>query len=220
VTARSWPADEPAIPLAGDGTGRLPAGEGRHLLVLGATGAGKTVTGRRWICARTLAHDAAALVVDPKDDPELAEDLRRRPQGRAPIRRVRPLGPSGGPLAAGLGEDPGAVLARVCAPSESLTDNFAGFVIKRQTSAESGDWCAKLLGTREIWQSTDRTEGHGARGEGSGSRRRAAEFVVPADRFKTLGVGRPTCGPPSACNPTHARPARRGAAPSALPPHL
>lgn len=72
---------------------------------------------------------------------------------------------------------------------ESLTDNFAGFVIHRQTSAESRDWCAKLLGTREIWQSTDRTAGHGARGEGSGSRRRAAEFVVPADRFKELGVG-------------------------------
>ena len=406
VRERSWPTAEAAIPLAGDGSGRLPAGEGRHLIVLGATGAGKTVTGRRWICARILAHDSAALVFDPKGDDQLAEDLRAaaRRVGR-PFVVFDPWDPSADRWQPAWGEEPGAVVARVCAPIEttepfysdalrthlwrvadalhaggtwpctipllldaaqlhhwestaqlaldvpdealkrrlaehslwvasregrhalaggvarlrvvigeawrpvfdpgergaialpdaldagavvlwrthvddlpdeaqaittlalgdaaaaavevdrrrtgagqkpahwsalidefgsvvagssgqkllalmqrarsrhgqvmvltqsakdieavtenpalleSLTDNFAGFVIHRQTSAESRDWCAKLLGTREIWQSTDRTSGHGARGEGSGSRRRTAEFVVPADRFKQLGVG-------------------------------
>jgi TraM recognition site of TraD and TraG len=406
VRERGWPAAEPAIPLAADGSGRLPAGEGKHLLVLGATGAGKTVTGRRWICARILAHDSAALVWDPKSDEQLAGDLRAaaRRVGR-PFVVFDPWDADADRWQPAWGDDPSAVVARVCAPIEttepfyadalrvhlwrvaealhaggiwpctipllldaaqlhhwentaqladgvdddalkrrlgehglwvdsregrhalaggvarlrvvmgeawrpvfeptksgaitlpdaldagaivlwrthvddlpdeaqaittlalgdaaaaavevdrrrtsagreaahwsglidefgsvvagssgqkllalmqrarsrhgqvmvltqsakdieavtanaalleSLTDNFAGFVIHRQTSAESRDWCAKLLGTRELWQSTDRTQAHGARGEGSGSRRRAAEFVVPADRFKELGVG-------------------------------
>ncbi len=68
----------------------------------------------------------------------------------------------------------------------SLADNFTGFVLHRQTSPESRDWLAMLLGTREIWQSTDRTSGGGARTDGSGSRRRAAEFVVRPDDFKRL----------------------------------
>ena len=34
----------------------------------------------------------------------------------------------------------------------SLTDNFAGVVAHRQTSPESRDWLAKLMGTRSLWQ--------------------------------------------------------------------
>ena len=45
---------------------------------------------------------------------------------------------------------------------ESLADNFSGFVVHRQTSAESREWVAKLMGTRELWQSTDRTGGRRA----------------------------------------------------------
>ena len=71
----------------------------------------------------------------------------------------------------------------------SLPDNFTGFVLHRQTSPESRAWLAMLLGTREIWQSTDRTGGGGARTDGSDSRRRAAEFVVRPDDFKGLGTG-------------------------------
>lgn len=71
----------------------------------------------------------------------------------------------------------------------SLADNFTGFVVHRQTSPESRDWLAMLFGTRELWQNTDRTEGSGARTDGSGSRRRAAEFVVRPDDFKDLGRG-------------------------------
>ena len=71
----------------------------------------------------------------------------------------------------------------------SLTDNFTGFVLHRQTSPESRDWLAMLLGTRELWQSTDRTSAGGSRMEGSGSRRRAAEFLVRPDAFKLLRPG-------------------------------
>lgn len=71
----------------------------------------------------------------------------------------------------------------------SLADNFTGFVLHRQTSPESRDWLAMLLGTREVWQSTDRTGGGGARTDGSGSRRRAAEFIVRPDDFKQLQAG-------------------------------
>jgi hypothetical protein len=80
----------------------------------------------------------------------------------------------------------------------ALTDNFSGFVAHRQTSPESRDWLAKLFGTREIWQSTDRTIG--GRVDGAGSRRRAAEFIVRPDEFRQLNPGEAivatTLGPP------------------------
>jgi hypothetical protein len=80
----------------------------------------------------------------------------------------------------------------------ALTDNFTGFVAHRQTSPESRDWLAKLFGTREIWQSTDRTIG--GRVDGAGSRRRAAEFIVRPDEFRQLAPGEAivgtTLGPP------------------------
>ena len=72
---------------------------------------------------------------------------------------------------------------------ESLTDNFSAFVVHRQTSAESREWVSKLLGTRELWQSTDRTGGAGRYAEGAGSRRRVREFLVRPDQLKNLGVG-------------------------------
>ena len=72
---------------------------------------------------------------------------------------------------------------------ESLTDNFSAFVIHRQTSSESREWVAKLLGTRELWQSTDRTGGGGRYAEGAGSRRRVREFLMRPDQLKNLGVG-------------------------------
>ena len=72
---------------------------------------------------------------------------------------------------------------------ESLTDNFSAFVVHRQTSPESREWVSKLLGTRELWQSTDRTGGAGRHAEGAGSRRRVREFLVRPDQLKNLGVG-------------------------------
>src|SRR6202022_1940251 len=39
----------------------------------------------------------------------------------------------------------------------SLTDNFAGVVAHRQTSPESRDWLAELMGTRAIWPTNNHT---------------------------------------------------------------
>lgn len=72
---------------------------------------------------------------------------------------------------------------------DSLTDNFAGVVAHRQTSPDSRDWLARLMGTRELWQSTNQTDGHGVRLSGRGSSRRVREFIVPPDTFSSLATG-------------------------------
>jgi hypothetical protein len=61
----------------GDRGARLPLGEGQHVFECGGTGTGKTTTARRLLAARTLAHGAAALLIDQKGDPEDEEQLRR-----------------------------------------------------------------------------------------------------------------------------------------------
>jgi type IV secretory pathway TraG/TraD family ATPase VirD4 len=72
---------------------------------------------------------------------------------------------------------------------DSLSDNFAGFVVHRQTSPDSRDWLAKLMGTTALWQSTDQTSGHGMTSTGAGSRRRVREFRVGSDTFAELPLG-------------------------------
>ena len=37
----------------------------------------------------------------------------------------------------------------------SMADNFAAFIVHRQSAPESRDWLAKLMGTTALWQSTD-----------------------------------------------------------------
>ena len=80
----------------------------------------------------------------------------------------------------------------------SMADNFAGFIIHRQSAPESRDWLAKLMGTTALWQSTDQTSGHVA--TGAGSRRRVREFRISSDTFSELRVGEAiihtTLGPP------------------------
>jgi conjugal transfer pilus assembly protein TraD len=49
---------------------------GVHTLVVGATGSGKTVT-QSWIAARAIEQGMGAVVVDPKGDPGLREQVRR-----------------------------------------------------------------------------------------------------------------------------------------------
>jgi hypothetical protein len=71
----------------------------------------------------------------------------------------------------------------------SLTDNFTGVVAHRQTSPESRDWLAKLMGTRALWQTTHQTTGHGAQHSGRGSARRVREFRIGSDTFSALGQG-------------------------------
>jgi hypothetical protein len=81
-----------------------------------------------------------------------------------------------------------------------MADNFAGFVIHRQTAPESRDWLAKLMGTTALWQSTDQTSAYAA--TGAGSRRRVREFRVSSDTFAELRIGEAvihtTLGPPPA----------------------
>lgn len=86
----------------------------------------------------------------------------------------------------------------------SLTDNFAGVVAHRQTSPESRDWLAKLMGTRALWQSTSQTGGHGQH-TGRGSARRVREFRISSDTFGSLGSGEAVIYTPIAGEPARGR---------------
>jgi len=104
----------------------------------------------------------------------------------------------------------------------SLTDNFSGVVAHRQTSPESRDWLAKLMGTRALWQTTSQT-GAGNMHTGRGSARRVREFRISSDTFGGLGRGEAVIYTPIAGDPARARivpyelpdatPARIGAGP-------
>jgi hypothetical protein len=49
---------------------------GRHILVVGATGSGKTVT-QAWIAGSAIERGMGAVVIDPKGDPGLRAELER-----------------------------------------------------------------------------------------------------------------------------------------------
>jgi hypothetical protein len=57
-----------SIPFGGDG--------GTHTLVVGATGSGKTVT-QTWIAVHAIQKGMAAVVIDPKGDSGMREQVRR-----------------------------------------------------------------------------------------------------------------------------------------------
>jgi len=87
----------------------------------------------------------------------------------------------------------------------SLTDNFAGVVAHRQTSPESRDWLAKLMGTRALWQSTSQTSGDGWMHTGRGSARRVREFRIGSDTFGSLARGEAVIYTPLAGEPARAQ---------------
>jgi hypothetical protein len=87
----------------------------------------------------------------------------------------------------------------------SLTDNFAGVVAHRQTSPESRDWLAKLMGTRSLWQSTSQTGAHGNTHTGRGSARRVREFRIGSDTFGALTRGEAVIYTPITGGPANAR---------------
>ncbi len=75
---------------------RIPVGarSGKHTLVLGATGSGKTVT-QTWIVSRLLEAGHGAIVIDPKGDRLLHGELKRAARRRgAPLLEWTPEGPS------------------------------------------------------------------------------------------------------------------------------
>jgi hypothetical protein len=86
----------------------------------------------------------------------------------------------------------------------SLTDNFTGVVAHRQTSPESRDWLAKLMGTRALWQSTNQTASHGSQHSGRGSARRVREFRIGSDTFSQLRRGEAVLYTPLGGDPVRA----------------
>lgn len=73
----------------------IPAGDtsGSHTLVLGATGSGKTVS-TTWVAARLVEHGHAGIVIDPKGDPLLHDQLQTAAERRGvPFLKWTPEGP-------------------------------------------------------------------------------------------------------------------------------
>jgi hypothetical protein len=67
VVGRTDVGETVSIPFAA-------AGGGRHTLIVGATGSGKTVT-ETWVAARAIEAGLGAVVVDPKGDARMREHL-------------------------------------------------------------------------------------------------------------------------------------------------
>jgi type IV secretory system conjugative DNA transfer VirD4/TraG family protein/helicase HerA-like protein len=117
VRERAWPAGEPLVAMTGDGRGLIPRRAGRHLLIVGATGSGKTVSARRWLLARIVADGVGVLATDPKGDTGLEQDLRdaARWVGR-PLVVFDPRDPDSDRWNPLWSRDTGAVVSRLVAP--------------------------------------------------------------------------------------------------------
>jgi TraM recognition site of TraD and TraG len=115
VRIRPWPSAVAYVSMtaAGQRGPRLPLGEGQHIFECGGTGTGKTTTARRPLAARTIAHGAAALLIDQKGDPEDERELRKlaAAAGR-PFVLFDPRDPERTDRWAPLWGEPGAVAAR------------------------------------------------------------------------------------------------------------
>ncbi|MDA0166289.1 DUF853 family protein [Solirubrobacter ginsenosidimutans] len=117
VHERSWPDDEPFVPMSDGDDGRVPSREGQHLLIVGATGSGKTVSARRWLLARIIGDGVGVLVADPKGDRGLARDLEDAARlVQRPFVLFDPRSPASSRWNPLWSEDTGAVVSRLVAP--------------------------------------------------------------------------------------------------------
>jgi type IV secretory pathway TraG/TraD family ATPase VirD4 len=83
IAQRGWVGDERLT--VGHDRHRRPVsipvkeGAGKHTLIVGATGSGKTVS-EAWIASRLIRHGHGAVAIDPKGDGMLREELKRAAQ--------------------------------------------------------------------------------------------------------------------------------------------
>jgi hypothetical protein len=93
VRERAWHAGEPLVAMTATAAAWFRGG-GRHLLIVGATGSGKTVSARRWLLARIVADGVAVLATDPKGrHGSRAGSARRSALGRSAAGGLRPPRP-------------------------------------------------------------------------------------------------------------------------------
>ena len=139
--------------MTASGAGRVPRRAGRHLLIVGATGSGKTVSARRWLLARILADGVGALVLDPKGDPDLESDLRAGARvARRPFVLFDPRDPHTDRWNPLWSEDTGAVVSRLVAPLQSAEGNARYYAdllqihlgIVAEALRAAGHWPANL----------------------------------------------------------------------------
>ena len=127
VVDRPWDAEVPYVPLGvKEDQGRVPRGEGRHLLVLGGTGSGKTVSADRIALGRVLTDGVPALVLDPKGDERLRADLESLANyvGR-PFVVFDPMDEESDRWDPLWSSEPGRTVARILSPIESSEPYYA-----------------------------------------------------------------------------------------------
>ena len=118
VRERGWPVGEPFVPMTARPDGaRVPSRAGKHLLIVGATGSGKTVSARRWLLGRILSDGVAVLATDPKGDVGLERDLRAVARlVERPLVVFDPRDPGSDRWNPLWSQDTGAVVSRLVAP--------------------------------------------------------------------------------------------------------
>lgn len=97
----------------------LSGSGGRHFLVLGGAGSGKTVT-MTWIAVRAITRGIPVIVIDPKDDPDMR--ARIRDAAEAADRRVIEWTPDGPWVFNPLGHGEAGEVADKALAGETFTE--------------------------------------------------------------------------------------------------
>jgi hypothetical protein len=179
----------------------IPVGResGSHTLVVGATGAGKTVT-QAWIAARLVEHGHGAIVSDlvtlvarQQREPVPAVVMIDEFSAVAAEQVARLFGrarSAGISLVLGTQE-----LADLKSAGEALREqtlgNVAAVIAHRQNVPESAELIAAMAGTRPAWITTQQTKQllFGAGPASKGTRTRGHEFELHPTQVKQLLTG-------------------------------